>query len=35
MEPRKQFGMDCVPTFDEQDLKLSGRGYMVDVIKLK
>jgi hypothetical protein len=31
----KQFGMDCVPTFDEHDLKLSGRGYMVDIIKLK
>jgi hypothetical protein len=26
----KQFGMDSVPTFKEDDLKLCGRGYMVD-----
>jgi hypothetical protein len=26
----KEFGMESVPTFNEHDLKLSGRGYMVD-----
>lgn len=27
----KEYGMESVPTFSESDLKLSGRGYMIDL----
>jgi hypothetical protein len=30
----KEYGMDCVPTFREYDLMLSGRGYMINESKI-
>jgi hypothetical protein len=31
----KEYGIDCVPTFREYDLKLSGRGYVINESKIK
>jgi hypothetical protein len=30
----KEFGMESVPTFNEHDLMLNGRGYMINATKI-